>query len=486
MSLNGSTRPVIVWFRDDLRLSDHPALTEAAADGPVIALYILEESCGRREPGGASRWWLDRSLDALGRDLSARGIPLVLRRGDPRLLLPAIAIEAQASAVHWHRRYDREGRDIDAGIKSDLRARGIKAESHNGSLLIEPWQVGTKTGDWFKVFTPFWKACQPLLADLPRPLPIPAGLQGAAIGLASDRLSDWGLSPTRPDWAAGLRATWTPGEAGARARLDAFLAEGLGRYAGQRDVPSADATSNLSPHLRFGEISPRTVWHAARFRAADPDVGDRNVTKFLAELGWREFSYQLLFRFPDLGRRNFQQRFDRFPWIDDEAAFRAWTRGRTGYPIVDAGMRQLWATGTMHNRVRMIVASFLVKDLMIDWRQGEAWFWDTLCDADVANNTASWQWVAGSGADAAPYFRVFNPMLQGEKFDPDGRYVRTWVPELADVPSQLIHRPFEAVDKGSGLFSRSLRSYPKPVVDHQQARDRALAAFERLKSNEAA
>jgi deoxyribodipyrimidine photo-lyase len=356
-------------------------------------------------------------------------------------------------------------------------------KSHSGHLLVEPWTVKTRGGDWFKVFTPFWKAASTTLDDLAPALPVPTGVRGASKSVRSDDLDSYGLKPSNPDWAGSFRTTWMPGEAGARARLAGFLDRRLNRYAAERDYPGADATSNLSPHLRFGEISVRTVWHAAGHYSAAHGVREAALNKFRSELGWREFSYHLLFHFPDLGWRNFQGRFDGFPWDDANPLVRAWQLGQTGYPIVDAGMRQLWATGTIHNRVRMVVGSFLVKHLLVHWTVGENWFWDTLCDADVANNAAGWQWVAGSGADAAPFFRVFNPVLQGEKFDPDGSYVRTWVPELAKMPSEFLHKPWLAPDvilRNSGVHLG--RSYPEPIVDHQKARDRALAAFERIKA----
>lgn len=472
----------IVWFRDDLRLADNPALTEAARSGlPVIALYILDEAGDRRPLGAASRWWLHGSLAALRTDLNALGIPLVLRRGDPRRILPDIAREAGAAVVAWNRRYGKAEIDLDAGLKTALSADGIRVASCNGALLVEPWTVANKSGGYFRVFSPFWRACLPLLDEVRSPLPVPA-MAGRPGNLESDRLEDWALLPTRPDWAGGLRSTWTPGEAGARARLDHFLDEGLARYADERDAPAAGAVSMLSPHLRFGEISPVAILAAVETYAAAHALPRKPVEKFVAELGWREFSYNLLYHFPDLGRRNFQPRFDDFPWRSDaEADLKRWQAGRTGYPMVDAGMRQLWQTGFMHNRVRMIVASFLVKHLLIDWRLGEAWFWNTLVDADPANNAASWQWVAGSGADAAPYFRVFNPISQGEKFDPDGTYVRTYVPELSDVPAEAIHAPWQSGELGRNRSPRSLRTYPEPIVDHAMARDRALAAFDRLR-----
>ncbi len=467
----------LVWFREDLRLADNPALTAAIARGRRLALvYILdEESDGIRPLGGASRWWLHHSLAALSDDLAAHGHRLILRRGRAGDILPALIQETGANAVDWNRRYGAAERAVDATLKTTLREQGIAVESHQAGLLFEPWTVTTGAGQPYRVFTPFWRAC--LARGEPRPpLPAPHDWPRPADATASDDLADWALLPTKPDWAAGLRESWQPGERGAQARLAQFLDEGLPHYAGQRDRPDIDATSRLSPHLRFGEVSPFQLWHAAEDAGRQETMSRRNIDKFLSELGWREFSWHLLFHFPDLPDRNFQPRFDAFPWREPDAAdLAAWQQGRTGIPIVDAGMRQLWHTGWMHNRVRMIVASFLIKNLLIDWRIGEAWFWDTLVDADAASNAASWQWVAGSGADAAPYFRVFNPMLQAEKFDPQADYIRVHVPELAALSASEIAR----LTAGGRA-----RGYPAPIVDLQESRRRALDAFASLKADE--
>ena len=488
MDSNSSPAPVLVWFRDDLRLDDNPALAAALAEGtPVIAFFLLDEaSSDVRVPGGAVRWWLHHSLEALGEALSTMGIPLVLRQGKARDEVPRLAGQTKAGAIFWNRRYDPAGVAIDTALKKDLRGAGLRVESFNAALLVEPWEVHTKAGAPFRVFSPFYRALQARgeparparLIKPERPLP-------ACDTPNSDRLCEWGLLPTKPDWAGGLRDTWTPGEQGARSRLSAFLEEGLSEYAAHRDEPAVDVTSRLSPHLRFGEISPRRIWHTAKAHAErdGSDIGEKALAKFHAELGWREFSYHLLFHFPEIVTDNFQPRFDDFPWADNPQGFRSWTRGRTGYPLVDAGMRELWHTGYIHNRVRMVVASFLVKHLLVDWREGEAWFWDTLVDADPANNPASWQWVAGSGADAAPYFRIFNPQSQGEKFDAAGDYTRRWVPELADLPDKWLFKPHEApseVLEDAGV--RLGDTYPHPVIDHRSARERALEAFEHTKS----
>jgi deoxyribodipyrimidine photo-lyase len=466
-----------------LRLADHPALAAAIQSGrPVVCLFVLEEQTpGLRGLGGAARWWLDQSLRALDRDLRRLGGNLVLRRGPAPSIVPAIAAESGASAVSWNRRYDQAGAAIDAEIAERLAGSAVASQSFPGTLLFEPGAVKTAAGLPFAVYTPFWRRARQLGEPRP-PLPAPARIDGAG-AIASDRLDDWKLAPTAPDWAGGLRATWMPGEAGGRARAQAFLEEGLAGYAIQRDRPDRAATSRLSPHLRFGEVSARQLWHAAHAaREGDGTIAPGDVDKFLAELGWREFAYHLLHHHPDLATRNFQPRFDGFAWTDDVAGLRAWQSGATGYPIVDAGMRELWATGWMHNRVRMIAASFLVKHLLLDWRLGEAWFWDTLVDADPANNPAGWQWVAGSGADAAPYFRIFNPVLQGQKFDPAGAYVRHWVPELARLPAEVIHAPWQAGAPALAAAGITLGySYPRPIVDHQAARARALASFASLK-----
>jgi deoxyribodipyrimidine photo-lyase len=423
-------------------------------------------------------------LDALAASLKKLGGRLDILRGDPIELIPALAAAFDAKHVVWTRRYDAAGIDIDTQIKSALTAADITAESFNGQLLHEPWTVKTKTGSPFRVFTPFWRACQALAAPdepqrAPRQLTAVPWSRSAPTRVGLDEL---GLLPTKPDWAGGLREEWTPGEAGAKQRLVDFLDDALLHYANERDLPSRASTSRLSPHLAFGEISPRQIWHAARHAAAKSGAAAQNVDKFLSEIGWREFSYHLLFHNPHLAQKNLQPRFDDFSWRSRARKdLRAWQRGMTGYPIVDAGMRELWRSGIMHNRVRMIAASFLIKHLMIDWREGERWFWDTLVDADPANNAASWQWVAGSGADAAPFFRIFNPILQGEKFDPDGDYVRRFMPELADCPSAFIHKPWLAPKAELQKAGIKLgETYPAPIVDHAEARERALAAFKQL------
>jgi deoxyribodipyrimidine photo-lyase len=448
-----TSQPSIVWLRDDLRLADNPALTAAVTrGGPVIVLYLLDEAPGVRPLGAASRWWLHGSLVALGRSLAAIGSSLTLRRGKAATVIPALVSEAGANAVYWNRRYTA-AKDEDAALKTLLRDRGIEVRSFNGSLLYEPWELQTGAGTPFRVFTPFWRAC--LDRGVNRaPLEAPVAIDGFAA--PSEPLDDWGLLPTRPDWAEGLRATWTPGEAGALNRLETFAEHGLAEYH-RRDEPAANATSHLSPHLRFGELSPLQVWHRIEHGSLS-GAARTNAPGFLRQLGWREFNTSILFANPALATRNLHAEFDRFAWGSASAGqLEAWQSGRTGIPIVDAGMRELWHTGYMHNRVRMIVASLLIKNLLVDWRVGEQWFWDTLVDAEEANNAGNWQWVAGSGADAAPYFRVFNPELQAAKFDPEGDYVRRWIPEFGTP------------------------DYPAPIVDLKASRLAALAAYDEMR-----
>jgi deoxyribodipyrimidine photo-lyase len=439
--------PSLVWLRDDLRLADNPALRAAIdRDEPLVMLYVLdEESPGIRPLGGAARWWLHHSLASLSERVQDLGASHILRRGPAERVVRETVTDTGATAVFWNRRYGGAERDIDTTLKTSLRDDGLEVTSFQASLLHEPWTVKTGSGTHFSVFTPFWRAC--LALPTPRaPLPAPRSLDGVASAPASDDLDDWNLLPTRPDWAGGLRETWEPGEPAARARLRSFLHEDIGSYDRARDEPSAGATSLLSPRLRWGELSPFTVWH----EAVDAD----GAAGFLSELGWREFAWHTTFHSPDLATVNLRRQYDAFPWPPlDPAQLEAWQHGDTGIPLVDAGMRELWHTGFMHNRVRMVTASFLVKNLLIDWRRGEEWFWDTLVDADGASNPFNWQWVAGSGADAAPYFRVFNPELQAKKFDPNGLYISQWA---SDAPSE-------------------------PIVDLAATRKAALAAYDVVK-----
>ncbi len=466
----------VMWFRDDLRLADNPALAAAADGRQVLALYVLDEdSPGVRRLGGAARWWLAGSLRALQADLGGYGVPLILRRGAAGRIVPEIMRAAGADRLAFNWRPGKAEQAVDGAVAQTLSASGQTVERTLGHLLHLPGDVRGTGGGLPRTFSAFQRAAMKV-RNIGQPLPVPR-LSGAP-SLPSDSLDAWGLEPTTPDWAGGLRAAWQPGEAAARARLERFLSDGLAGYADGRDRPDQTHVSRLSPDLRAGALSPRQVLIAALAAGDAGTVAAKDVQKFESEVYWREFSHHLLFAFPDLGRRNLQSSFDAFPWRECSGDLKAWQHGRTGYPIVDAGMRQLWQTGWMHNRVRMVVASFLCKHLLIHWQEGERWFWDTLVDADPASNAASWQWVAGSGADAAPYFRIFNPVLQGEKFDPDGSYVRTYVPELAHLPARLIHKPWDA---GLELARAGIRlgvDYPKPIVDHAAARERALRAFE--------
>ncbi len=443
----------LVWFRHDLRIDDNPALIAAAARGAVVPVFIWAPDEEQPwPPGAASRWWLHQSLDKLAAALENLGAPLVIRHGPTQAALESLVTETAATHVAWNRRYEPAVIARDTVIKKKLSSAGLDVESFNGSLLFEPMHVATKEGKPYQVFTPFWRAL--LGRDEPAP-PVagPKKLTAAAARPKSLTVTDLGLRPTI-DWAGTMRTTWTPGEAGAAKRLASFLTDRLGGYGTERDRPDHDGTSSLSAHLHFGEVSPRRVWHAVREATggapAAKITGSPEV--YLRELGWREFANHLLYHFPHTTDTPLRADYARFPWADDPVGLRAWQRGRTGFPIVDAGMRQLWATGWMHNRVRMIVASFLVKDLRVSWLDGAKWFWDTLVDADLAANTLGWQWAAGCGADAAPYFRIFNPTSQAAKFDPDAAYVRAWV----DVTAA---------------------DYPEPIVDHAQARLRALEAL---------
>lgn len=478
--MNTSTRskPAIYWLRKDLRIADNRALSAASENGRAVVPVYIREDDGNGPLGGAQEWWLEQSLKQLMARFEKLGSRVILKSGDPLQILKTIADETGAEAVFWNRRYDPKGIETDKKVKAALRDEGFKVESFAGQILHEPSHFKTKTGGPYKVYTPFWKAFS-AEAHVPAPLDPPEKLNSPSRQPESETLEDFRLYTGKPDWAAGFRELWTPGENGAQERLQHFIDEIANRYAGERDHPSVDATSLMSPFLALGEISPATIWHTV---SEAKNIDDTNRKKFLQELVWRDFSYHLLFHAPDLATKNWNGRFDDFEWSTDEDAYSAWTKGQTGYPIVDAGMRQLWRDGWMHNRVRMIAASFLIKDLMIDWRRGEEWFRDTLVDADPASNAASWQWVAGCGADAAPFFRIFNPMLQGSKFDPDGDYVRRYIPELARLPAKHIHAPFEAphaVLKEAGVELG--KTYPRPLVDHKKARNRALQAFEAIK-----
>jgi len=473
----------LVWFRQDLRLSDNPALAAAAERGyAVIPVYIwapAEEGSWR--PGAASQWWLGRSLAALKFELEKLGSRLIIRRGPTIVALKDLLQESGATAVFWNRRYEPAAVARDREVKSTLRERGITAESFNGNLLFEPWTIQNGSGGHFRVFSAFWRACLaksvvPSLEAAPKTL---HSLSNWPRSLAPAEL---GLAPTA-HWGHGLAEAWQPGESGAKNQLKRFRESALDDYKAGRDKPGILGTSRLSPHLHFGEISAGELWRS--IDSSSP--AGRAREDFLRQICWREFGYQLLFYHPDSAMQALMPEFAAFPWKTDPVRFRAWSRGRTGYPLVDAGMRELWHTGWMHNRVRMVASSFLVKHLLIGWQEGAAWFWDTLVDADLANNTLGWQWVAGCGADAAPYFRIFNPVIQGEKFDPTGGYVRRWIPELQGLPDEWIHKPWKAPT--SILYEAGVKlgtTYPLPIIEHLQARKRALAALKTTRAPPAA
>lgn len=465
--------PAIIWFRQDLRLADNPALRAAIDSGrPVTALYVLDDMTpGAWRWGGASRWWLHQSLEKLSADLEGLGVQLVLRGGPARDVVPDFARETNAAALFWNRLYEPFAVERDADIRAALRDEDVETESFNAACLFEPWTVKTNAGDPYRVFTPYWRSAR--TEDLPADaLSAPERAAPCKTHWPSDALHDWALCPTKPDWAGGLRKAWRVGERAANERLGRFIEDILADYPETRDFPGVDGVSRLSPHLHWGEISPKQVIAAVNEAARGAKL-EKAKDKFFAELGWREFCRAMLFHNPHASETNLDAKFDDMPWRDDDEALEAWKRGRTGYPIVDAAMRELWETGWMHNRARMIAASFLIKHLLIDWRIGASWFWDTLVDADLANNSMGWQWVAGSGPHAQPYYRIFNPIAQLEKFDPDAAYVRRWVGELSKASEEAIF--------SSNAETARPKAYPAPIVDHAKARARALEAFDAIR-----
>ena len=481
--MNGNTRTAIVWFRRDLRLADNPALEHALAHaGRILPVYIHDPHAqGDWPDGAASRWWLHQSLQALDDDLRRLGSRLILREGPAQEALQALLRETGAGLVCWNRLYEPAAIARDKAIKARLREH-VEVASFNAALFGEPWETVKGDGTPYRVFTPFWKTMnREGLPERRVPGPAPDRLPAVDTALTSRELADFGLLPAI-DWTAGLEAAWQPGEAGAWSALEAFLDE-VAAYDAARDRPALPGTSRLSPHLHFGEIGPVQIAHAL---AQHHGLERQGVASYLRELGWREFAHHLLYHFPRTPTEPLDARFARFPWASDyDAALAAWQRGRTGIPIVDAGMRELWQTGWMHNRVRMLVASLLTKNLLIPWQEGTRWFWDTLVDADLASNTLGWQWTAGCGADAAPYFRIFNPVTQGERFDPKGGYVRRFVPELARLPDKYIHAPWLA--PANVLAAAGIRlgdNYPEPLVDLKATRARALERFEEMKQRE--
>lgn len=481
-------RPALVLFRDDLRVADHPALHAAVASGQkLLCLYLVdEESEGRRPLGGAARWWVHHAVQALAERLGALGGRLDILRGATVDTLERVAIAANASSCYLHRRYGATERATDAALTDALEARGVTVHAFNGALIHEPGAVLTGAGTPFRVFTPYRRA-HLALGPGDAPLPAPRAVEAATLPAGIDTMTLDALAwlPVGPDWAGGLRDTWTPGEAAAHAKLHDFLKRGLPRYGEERNEPALDSASGLSPYLRHGELSPRQVLAEARTAAEDGRASQAEIDKFASEVIWRDFDYDLLVQHPDLAWEAVNPSFATFPYrspAPDE--FRAWKTGQTGYPIVDAGMRQLWLTGVMHNRVRMIAASFLIKHMLVDWRLGEEWFWDTLCDADPANNPANWQWVAGCGVDPSPYFRIFNPVSQGERYDPKGTYVSAFVPELVELPARWIHHPWDAPPEVLAKAGVVLgETYPRPLVEHGPARARALEALASMRKS---
>lgn len=480
--MNAHTSPILIWFRQDLRLGDHPALHEAhQTQRPIIPVYIWSE--GEEQPwsrGGASRWWLWKSLQSLDKDLRRIGSRLILRQGRALPELENLIRETDADTVYWNRRYEPHLVQRDTALKDHLAQAGITAKSFNGSLLVEPTGLKNKSGNPYQVFTPFYRAFSQAIHP-PAPLPGPQSLTAPGRWPESIAVSDLPLQPS-PDWAAGLEERFTPGESSAVDQLCRFVEEDAADYLDRRDLPGESGTSRLSPHLHFGELSPRLAWQTIQDQL-DMEPGHSSGGEgFARQLVWREFAHHILFHFPHTPELPLRPEYADFPWQRNPVYLKAWQQGQTGYPIVDAGMRELWVTGWMHNRVRMVVASFLVKHLLQPWQDGAAWFWDTLVDADLANNTMGWQWAAGCGADAAPYFRIFNPMTQGKKFDKAGTYVRRWVPELAGLPDTVLHEPWLASEQTLQQAHVVLgQTYPAPIVDHHEARQGALQALADMK-----
>ncbi len=475
-NVTNGNRPWILWLQDDLRLRAHPALSYAAARGPVLPVFIIDDDSPRRAPGAAARWWQRTSLAALEAEIAADGGRLTIRRGAAKAVLGDLVNETNAAGVSALRVYDAPGIKEQKQVGRALED-AVPFETHVGDVLIEPGEVLTKSDAPYRVFTPFWRALQEqiedkgAIADKPKEL---SWYSGKVKSESSDAIA---VPEEEFGWTEGLAESWQPGEQGARQLLRSFTSDVLATYEEDRNLPAVVGTSRLSPHLRFGEIGIREAWDAVTELRKDSPIAPNQCEAWLRELGWREFCRHLLFHFPDMETKNFRSEYDAFDWRRAPKQLRAWQRGRTGYPLVDAGMRELWHTGWMHNRVRMVVASFLTKHLRIHWRAGETWFWDTLVDADYANNPANWQWTAGTGADAAPYFRIFNPSSQAEKFDKAGDYIRRWLPEIAELPDKALRQPWLAGDMELEMADVTLgETYPYPIVDHAEARKAALAA----------
>jgi len=470
-------KTTIVWLRNDLRLTDNPALFHAAEKGHVIPVFIWSPEINSTTLGAASKWWLHHSLQALQTNLKEKGCPLILRMGYPQAVLSKLAEETEADAIYWNRRYEPTLVDLDIRAEKELSEQNIEVKTWKANLLAEPIEIQNQMGLPFQIFTPFWKHCLKKL-NPDEPLPSPRKLTPASSAITKLQLEDLALLP-KEQWYREMNQCWNPGETGAMKNLQSFVKSAVKDYRRMRNFPALPGTSKLSPHLHFGEISPRQVWYIL----AHLELPNWKESQFLSEIGWREFSYHWLHSYPHIVDTPFRPYFKAFPWDNNPEHLQAWQEGRTGYPIVDAGMRELWATGWMHNRVRMIAASFLVKHLLIDWRKGAEWFWDTLVDADLACNTQGWQWTAGCGADAAPYFRIFNPTSQSTKFDPDGNYIRKWVPELKNLDPPHLFEPWNAPENILARSGVQLgENYPYPIVDHTMARNRALAAYKSINS----
>ena len=479
-------------FRKDLRLYDNQALHAACLNHHVLPVFIWPEESAEFSMGGASKWWLHYSLKGLQNQLAANKQQLIFLKQTPEQSLDSILTTLcqlnQCEHVFWNRRYEPHHIQQDTKLKATLKDQGIDVHSFNNNLLSEPWQHVNKQGTPFKVFTPYWRHCKnAFLSSSPisSPLPMPK-FQVVSDWKTPDhcQLDDFNLLPSKPDWAQGFHQYWQPGEEHAQNKWNQFLSHNIENYDQTRNFPNIDGTSKLSPHLAFGEISTRQIWHDIQHQKNHLTISQSDaIDCYLSEIGWREFSYYQLFHFPELPHKNFNSRFNQFKWNNNETDLSAWHKGMTGYPLIDAGLRELWQTGYMHNRVRMVVASFLCKDLLIDWQSGATWFWDTLLDADLASNSASWQWCAGCGADAAPFFRIFNPVTQSEKFDPEGNYIKRWVPELSKLPSKWIHKPWEApTDVLQSANIMLGKHYPVPIVDHKSARLEALERYKHLKN----
>ncbi|MBT3637227.1 MAG: deoxyribodipyrimidine photo-lyase [Opitutae bacterium] len=478
MTASQSRGRSVVWFRKDLRLNDNPSLARTLISGKeIVPVFIWdEEEGGDWKPGSASRWWLHHALESLSSSIEKRGGRLILAKGKPAEILPLIARKTRAEEVLYGRVYDPGGLATQQAVEESLETAGIRPESFNASLLNEPWEIKNLSGRPFQVFTPYWKKARSGIhraSESYQPENLSFADTNSCSSLTTNGL---GLAPDHP-WTEKLARHWEVSESAGLALIERTAEKIAGSYSKLRDLPGQDGTSRLAPYLAWGLISPRQVCQSVL--QVHPEEEEPGAKVYLSEIGWREFSYHLLYHFPSIPNEPLRPKYANFPWLSDNKALRKWQSGQTGYPMVDAGMRQLYETGWMHNRVRMIVASFLVKHLLISWREGARWFWDTLVDADLASNTQGWQWAAGCGADAAPYFRIFNPITQGEKFDPEGKYARHWIPALENIPDKWIFRPWEAPGE---LLPELGNDYPNPCVDHPEARARALDALSTLKT----